>query len=103
MNNNDIISARESMAETDTAGDNQAAIILHNFNNQELAGIVNLVKREHRGKDIVFAKSTPTSLEMKLGDLIVDICEDHNYLKENPPARHTPSGGAKAPPAGDRG
>ncbi len=36
-------------------------------------------------KDLIFAKTTPNSIEMKLKDLIEDMSEDHEYLKKNPP------------------
>ena len=35
--------------------------------------------------DLIFAKTTESSVEMKLSDLIVDMSEDHEYLKNNPP------------------
>jgi hypothetical protein len=35
--------------------------------------------------DLIFAKSTENSLEMKLADLIEDMSEDHAYLRNNPP------------------
>ena len=40
-------------------------------------------------KDLIFAKTTENSVEMKLRDLIEDMSEDHEYLKQNPP---TPPG-----------
>ena len=38
-----------------------------------------------RPKDLIFAKSTANSLQMPLGELIQDMSEDHEYLKNNPP------------------
>ncbi len=35
--------------------------------------------------DLIFAKTTENSLHMKLADLIEDMSEDHEYLKNNPP------------------
>mgnify|MGYP006298238975 CR=1 FL=1 len=35
--------------------------------------------------DLIFAKTTDSSLQMKLADLIEDMSEDHEYLKNNPP------------------
>ena len=35
--------------------------------------------------ELIFAKSTENSLQMKLADLITDMSEDHEYLKNNPP------------------
>ncbi|MFW5689742.1 MAG: hypothetical protein ACOC1U_09225 [Spirochaetota bacterium] len=40
--------------------------------------------------DLIFARSTPSSLEMKLADLIADMSEDHEYLRNNPPPRQPP-------------
>ena len=37
--------------------------------------------------DLIFAMSTENSLQMKLADLIEDMSEDHEYLKNNPPDR----------------
>lgn len=36
-------------------------------------------------RDLIFAKTTENSVEMKLSDLIIDMSEDHEYLKNNPP------------------
>ena len=35
--------------------------------------------------DLIFAKTTENSVNMTLTDLIVDMSEDHEYLKNNPP------------------
>lgn len=35
--------------------------------------------------ELIFAKSTENSLQTKLADLITDMSEDHEYLKNNPP------------------
>jgi hypothetical protein len=35
--------------------------------------------------DLIFAKTTENSVNMKLSDLIIDMSEDHEYLKNNPP------------------
>ena len=37
--------------------------------------------------DLIFARTTTNSLQMKLADLIADMSEDHEYLKDNPPPR----------------
>lgn len=69
-----------------TASDNRAAVILHNFSNTEIAKILKAVKAQFdTDRDIIFAKSTPTSLRMQLSKLIEDLTEDHTYLKQNPP------------------
>ncbi len=61
-------------------------IVLNGFSNDEIARIMAAVKPLfEQPRDLIFAKTTEHSLEMKLKDLIVDISEDHEYLKRNPP------------------
>jgi hypothetical protein len=40
--------------------------------------------------DLIFAKTTPNSIQMRLQDLIVDMSQDHEYLKKNPPGPAAP-------------
>jgi hypothetical protein len=59
---------------------------MHGLSNAE----IDLVMRAARGvldtsRDTIFAKTTDNSLKMKVGALIEDLTEDHEYLKENPP------------------
>ena len=68
-------------------GDSQAVIVLHAFDNREISLIMRAVKGALGGRDIIFAKSTPTSLKMRLGDVVDDVSEDHEYIKKNPPQR----------------
>jgi hypothetical protein len=61
-------------------------IIMNGFTYEEINKIINSVKKLFDNpKDLIFAKTTETSVEMKLKDLIVDMSEDHEYLKQNPP------------------
>jgi len=61
-------------------------IIMNGFTQQEIVSIMRAVRRlfEEPG-DLIFAKTTPKSVNMVLKDLIVDMSEDHEYLKNNPP------------------
>ncbi len=43
------------------------------------------VARDVAPGDLIFARTTENSLRMKLADLIADMSEDHEYLKNNPP------------------
>lgn len=43
--------------------------------------------------DLIFAKTTENSLQMKLADLIEDMSEDHEYLKNHPPDTSRPADG----------
>jgi len=63
-----------------------ATIILHGFGHREISLIMRAVKGALPGRDIIFAKSTPTSLKMRLANLIADVGEDHAHLKQNPPS-----------------
>lgn len=61
-------------------------IIMNGFTDREIHQIINAVKKLFDNpKDLIFAKTTDTSVNMKLKDLIVDMSEDHEYLKQNPP------------------
>ncbi len=61
-------------------------IIMNGFTQQEIVSVMRAVRRlfENPG-DLIFAKTTPKSVNMVLKDLIVDMSEDHEYLKNNPP------------------
>ena len=61
-------------------------VILNGFTNEELDLVMRAVRSAVSSpRDLIFAKTTPTSLQMKLSDLIVDISQDHEYLRNNPP------------------
>ncbi len=61
-------------------------IILNGFSYEEIDKIMRSVKPQFENpRDLIFAKTTPTSLKMTVEDLIEDISEDHDYLKKNPP------------------
>lgn len=63
-------------------------IIMNGFSHEEITKIMRSVKGLFdTPRDLIFAKTTDNSLEMKLKDLIVDMSEDHEYLKNNPPSR----------------
>ena len=61
-------------------------IIMNGFSQEELVSIMRAVRRLFDNpRDLIFAKTTPKSVNMVLKDLIVDMSEDHEYLKNNPP------------------
>ncbi|MFP4484955.1 MAG: DUF3783 domain-containing protein [Spirochaetaceae bacterium] len=61
-------------------------IIMNGFTFEEIDKIMRAVKPLFGNpRDLIFAKTTAQSVEMKLKDLIVDMSEDHEYLKKNPP------------------
>lgn len=61
-------------------------MIMHGFENADIDRVMRSVREAlGRPKDLIFAKSTANSLQMPLGELIQDMSEDHEYLKNNPP------------------
>ncbi|TVQ37811.1 MAG: DUF3783 domain-containing protein [Spirochaetaceae bacterium] len=61
-------------------------IIMNGFSYEEINSIMRAVKKLFDvPRDLIFAKTTETSLTMTLQDLIVDMSQDHEYLKNNPP------------------
>jgi hypothetical protein len=59
---------------------------MHGFDYREIDLIMRAVRKEvDEPRDVIFAKTTENSVKMKLSALIEDLCEDHQYLKENPP------------------
>ena len=64
----------------------QRVIIMHGLSYAEIDLVMRAVKKELESpRDIIFAKTTDNSLTMKVGELIKDLSEDHEYLKNNPP------------------
>jgi len=80
-------------------------VILNGFSDAEIFTIMRTVKalcadggtknaQEEPGiacqkADLVFARTTPRSLQTTLSDLIIDMSSDHEYLKKNPPGSIT--------------
>jgi len=66
----------------------QRVIIMNGFSAEEMDTILRVVKKSVSDpKDVIFAMTTKTSVEMKVRDLIEDMTEDHEYLKKNPPSK----------------
>lgn len=61
-------------------------VLLNGFTYDEIDAVMKAVRAAvERPRELIFAKTTPNSLEMKVKDLIVDISQDHEYLRKNPP------------------
>ena len=59
---------------------------MHGLSYAEIDLVMRAAKKQlENPKDVIFAKTTENSLKMKVEELIEDLSEDHNYLKENPP------------------
>ena len=65
-------------------------ILLHGCSNEEIQGILGAMKKvfgHERYRDFAFCTSTPTNLEWKLKEIISDVWEEHEYMRENPPGQ----------------
>ena len=57
-------------------------ILLHDFSQEEAVKIMRLVKSAWTDpKELVFAMSTPNSVEMKLGDVLEDLAAEHLHFR----------------------
>ena len=58
-------------------------VILHGFSSQEALAVMRAVKAASADPGaIAFAMSTPNSVEMKLGDVLADLAEEHRYFRK---------------------
>jgi len=79
----------------------QPVVFLHGFTQDQLLAILRGAKKAaaEAGLDpgvIAFASSTPTNLEWKVRDLIAEVREEHEFMRQNPPAgTNAPGGNAK--------
>lgn len=76
------------METTEQIQDSGNVVILHGFTKEQIFAVMHAIKRElGSSADVAFAMTTPHSLQMKLGDVVKDISQDHAYLKKNPPVK----------------
>ncbi|HUX14353.1 MAG TPA: DUF3783 domain-containing protein [Spirochaetia bacterium] len=77
------------MAERPKELDNRV-IIMNGFTHEEISRIMKAVKALFdKPSDLIFAMTTERSLQTPVKDLIIDMSQDHEYLKKNPPHRKT--------------
>ncbi len=87
-----------SSASLDNPALRNRVVVLNGFDNDEIVAIMRAVKGlckpgvngeapklSIESSELIFAKTTPSSLRSVLADLIVDMSGDHAYLKKNPP------------------
>ena len=73
-------------------------VLLHGFNNEQALALMRAAKKAaaEAGLDpssVAFAMTTPTNVEWKVADLLTEVTEEHEYMKNNPPG--TAPGGSK--------
>lgn len=64
-------------------------VLLHNFDKQEILKSMKLLKELFNGEDIIFASTTPTSLQWKLEDLLEELHQEHEEFKKIKEAKTT--------------
>jgi hypothetical protein len=66
-------------------------ILLHGFSREEAMTVMRSVKSGWPDpKELIFATSTPNSVEMKLGDVLADLAEEHQYFREQQAGKNVP-------------
>ena len=61
-------------------------VFFHGMDDQEVLKAMRAVKSVlDDPQSIAFSMSTPTNLDWKVGDLIAEVTEEHQYMLKNPP------------------
>lgn len=61
---------------------NKKVVLLHNFEKSEILKLMKVVKETFPAEEIIFASTTPTSLEWKVKDLIDELNKEHEEFKK---------------------
>ncbi len=71
----------------------ERVVLIHGFSREETIAIMRAAKSVSADpQGIAFTTSTPSNLDWKLRDLIIEVREEHEYMRKNPPK---PNGGAE--------
>ena len=71
-------------------------VLIHGFSREETIAVMRAAKTAVSDpQGVAFTTSTPTNLDWKLRDLIVEVREEHEYMRWNPPGS---SGQQQNPP-----
>jgi len=61
-------------------------VLIHGFTREETIAVMRAAKTAVEDpQGVAFTTTTPTNLDWKLRDLIVEVREEHEYMRENPP------------------
>lgn len=61
-------------------------ILMNGFSQPEIIQIMRTIKSMYEDpQNLIFVTTTKSNLDFKLRDLIHDVSEDHEYLRNNPP------------------
>ncbi|MFW6362095.1 MAG: DUF3783 domain-containing protein [Spirochaetota bacterium] len=68
------------------AAQDERVILIHGFSREETIAIMRAAKSVSEDpQGIAFTTSTPSNLDWKLRDLIIEVREEHEYMRQNPP------------------
>ena len=61
-------------------------VLIHGFSREETIAIMRAAKSVSTDpQGIAFTTSTPSNIEWKLRDVIAEVREEHEYMRNNPP------------------
>ena len=80
-----------------TKNPDERMVLIHGFSREETIAIMRAAKSAVSDpQGIAFTTSTPSNIEWKLRDVITEVREEHEYMRNNPPqpnqapqAKHT--------------
>jgi hypothetical protein len=78
-------------------------ILLHGFSREELSAVMRAVRSAVKDPgDIAFAVTTEANADWKVRDLVREVTEEHEYMKNNPPPGPVQGPGQGPPGAQER-
>jgi hypothetical protein len=85
----------------------ERVVLIHGFSREETIAVMRAAKSAAKDpQGIAFTTSTPTNLDWKLRDLIAEVREEHEYMRQNPPGSAAFGSGAsgqkEADPSGSK-
>ena len=64
----------------------ERVVLIHGFSREETIAIMRAAKSVSADpQGIAFTTSTPSNLDWQLRDLIIEVREEHEYMRQNPP------------------
>ncbi|MDZ7792589.1 MAG: DUF3783 domain-containing protein [Spirochaetia bacterium] len=72
-------------------------VLIHGFSREETIAIMRAAKSVASDpQGIAFTTSTPSNIEWKLRDVIAEVREEHEYMRNNPPQANRSKGSSQA-------
>ncbi|WP_018963578.1 DUF3783 domain-containing protein [Coprothermobacter platensis] len=60
----------------------QRFVLLHGFSDEELSKVMKACRAALPEKEFVFAVTTPTNMQWKVGDLMEEVVKEHEFMKK---------------------